>query len=209
MPRQSRRRRSAQLLGVVAAVAVLAGCGGGDETASVGTTVTSGDAGVTSIPETAAPRRARLPGPPGPVGPRAITVALATWHPLMEAGVPGGNCRPLLDSVQGPLGRAAAGEDGGAPYVSLYKGIAEGCLGQLQAARRDLSRARDVGLGPDETSKDRTCNAQLLLVFGFATYLNEDISPKCPRPTTTARPTTTTSTSRPTSTTRTSTTTAR
>ncbi len=202
-------------MSVLTVIAVgLVGCrgGGSEDSASTVTSVASTDTAVTT---TAAPsaggtvvRRARLPGPPGPAGPPAIIDAIATWHPLAEAGVPGGSCLPLLDSVQGPLGRDAARATGGAPYVSLYKGIAEGCLGRVEAARTSLGQARQVGLGPDETSRDPTCNAQLLLAFGFATYLNVDISPTCPRPTTTTRASTTT-TRAPTTTTRPSTTTTR
>ncbi len=202
-------------MAVLTAIAVgLAGCGGGgsEDSASTATSVASTDTAVTTttVPNAGAtvPRRARLPGPPGPAGPRGIIEAIATWHPLTEAGVPGGNCLPLLESVQGRLGRDAARETGGAPYVSLYKGIAEGCLGRVQAARISLGKARQVGLGPDEISMDFTCNAQLLLVFGFATYLNEDVSPTCPRPTTTTRLSTTT-TGASTTTTRGSTTTSR
>ena len=200
-------------MAVLTVIAVgLAGCGGGGGEDSPAPSVDSTD---TALPTTTAAntggtvaRRARLPGPPGPAGPRGITDAIATWHALAEAGVPGGNCLPLLNSVQGKLGRDAAEETGGTPYVSLYKGIAEGCLGRAQAARTSLGQARQVGLGPDEISMDATCNAQLLLVFGFATYLNEDIRPNCPRPTTTTLASTTT-TRASTTTTRGSTTTSR
>lgn len=191
----------------------LAACGGGggEETASTGTSLES-TAPTSGPPETAA-RRPRLPGPPGPVGPLEIVEAIEVWHPLAEAGVPGGDCRPLLGSVQGRLGDEAAEVPGGRPYVALYRGIAEGCLGRLQAARQALTEARQVGLGPDETSTDRTCNAQLLLAFGFATYLNQEISPRCPVPTTTRATTTTTrattTTRRPSTTTRASTSTTR
>lgn len=200
------------LVSVVAVIALgLAACGGdgggGDEIAANDTTATSAE-GRQGTEETAR-RRARLPGPPGPVGPEAISAAIETWYPLAEAGVPGGSCRPLLDSVQGRLGRAAARETGGEPYVLLYRGIANGCLGNLQAARHDLTAARHVGLGPDDTSRDRTCNAQLLLAFGFAAYLDETISPVCPPATTTSRPAPTTTTRRSTTTTRPSTTTTR
>ena len=186
------------LLPVLTVIAVgLVGCGGGGEdSASTTTSIAATDTAVTTTAasnagETVA-RRARLPGPPSPAGPPAIREAIETWHPLAEAGVPGGSCVPLLESVQGRLGRDAARETGGAPYVSLYRGIAEGCLGRVQAARTSLGQARQVGLGPDETSAEPTCNAQLVLVFGFATYLNTDISPTCPRPTTTTRASTTT-----------------
>ena len=208
-----------RLVSVLAVIALgLAACAGGgddgEEIAADQTTVTSSEE--TATTEATVPRR-RLPGPPGPVGPPAISDAIAVWHPLVEAGVPGGSCRPLLESVQGRLGRDAARETGGRAYVLLYRGIAHGCLGQLQEARSDLTQARRVGLGPDETSTDRTCNAQLLLAFGFATYLNEEISPVCPpatttttrRPTTTTRPSATTTTRLSTTTTRASTTTTR
>jgi hypothetical protein len=183
------------------AALVVAACGGGgsgevapndtgaastEETSDVTSTETTSGSGGSSA------RRARLPGPPGPVGPLALVEAIDTWHALVEAAVPGGNCRPLLDSVRGPLGVAAAQQTGGPPYVALYRGIAEGCLGQLQAARSSLGQARQVGLGPDEISTDFTCNAQRLLVFAFATFLNQEISPTCPRPTTTIRASTTT-----------------
>ncbi|HEX8769915.1 MAG TPA: hypothetical protein VF711_04015 [Acidimicrobiales bacterium] len=185
----------------------LAGCGGGTtKQASTDTTVSSITDKANSTATSARKARARLPGPPGPSGPPAISDAIATWHPLVEAGVPNGQCRPLLDSVRGKLGRDAADDAGGPRYVSLYKGIAEGCLGELQAARNDLGQARQVGLGPDETSKDTTCNAQLLLVFGFDTYLDQQIGPACPRPTSTTREATST-TGQATSTTRASTTT--
>jgi hypothetical protein len=203
-----------RLVSVLTVIAVgLVGCGNGGSEDSA-TTATSAASTDTAVTATAAPnpegtvRRARLPGPPGPAGPRGISEAIAIWHPLAEAGVPGGNCLPLLDSVQGRLGRDAARETGGAPYVSLYKGIAEGCLGRVQAARTSLGQARQVGLGPDEISMDATCNAQLLLVFGYATYLNEEISPTCPRATTTTRRSTTT-TGASTTTTRGTTTTTR
>lgn len=200
-------------MAVLTVIAVgLVGCGGGGDENSPAPSVASTDTALTTTTASNAggtvARRARLPGPPGPAGPGSILEAIAAWHPLAEAGVPGGNCLPLLNSVQGELGRDAAQETGGAPYVSLYKGIAEGCLGRVQAARTSLGQARQVGLGPDEISIDATCNAQLLLVFGFATYLKEDIRPTCPRPTTTTRSSTTT-TRASTTTTRGSTTTSR
>ncbi len=188
---------------------VLAGCGGGGSKnlAVTGTSVTTGSgAGATSNPGTAAKKaRARLPGPPGPVGPGEIVQAIAVWDPLVQSGVPVDQCRPLLDSVK-KLGPAAQ-KAGGGLYVALYQGIAEGCGGQIDAARTDLGRARNVGLGDDITA-DPTCNAQRLLAFGFDTYLNEQISPVCNSTTTTTeKPTPTTS--KTTSTTAKSTTTTR
>ncbi|HWC11243.1 MAG TPA: hypothetical protein VG455_08475 [Acidimicrobiales bacterium] len=196
------------------ALALAAGSwgGGGQETASDSTgdtdPPTSVDGGQTAT--TARRQRARLPGPPGPNGPDELVTAIRTWHGFLDAGVTPAQCRRLLASVQGELGTEAGQQTGGPPYVFLYRGIAQGCLGNLQAARSDLGRARagDVGLGP-EPSTDFTCNAQRLLVFGFDNFLDERISPSCPRPTTTEDTTdpTTSTTARTTTTTRASTTT--
>ncbi len=122
--------------------------------------------------------------------------AIAVWDPLVQSGVPVDQCRPLLDSVKklGPGVQKAGGE----LYVSLYQGIAEGCVGQIDAARSHLNQARKVGLGDDITA-DPTCNAQRLLAFGFDTYLDQQISPTCPlKTTTTDEPTPTTSKTTPT-----------
>ena len=62
-----------------------------------------------------------------------------------------------------------------AEYVLLYQGMAEGCLGQLDAARRDLGSARGVGLG-EPGPQDLTCNAQKTLAAGFEAYRDETIS---------------------------------
>jgi len=203
------------LLAIVAACTlVLAGCGGGGSSknlAATGTSSTTGSgAGATANPGTAAKKaRARLPGPPGPVGPGEIVQAIAVWDPLVQSGVPVDQCRPLLDSVK-KLGPAVQ-KAGGGLYVALYQGIAEGCLGQIDAARTDLAKARKVGLGDDITA-DPTCNAQRLLAFGFDTYLNEQVSPVCPAKTTTTQEPATTkpkTTGTTTSTTKPSTTTTR
>lgn len=186
------------LLAIVAAGSlVLAGCGGGgSKNLASATSVISGPAstggGDTSNPGASAKRaRARLPGPPGPVGPGDIVRAIAEWDPLLQSGVPSGQCVPLLNSVK-KLGRAAQNAGGGL-YVALYQGIAEGCLGQIDPARSHLEQARRVGLGDDITA-DPTCNAQRLLVFGFDSYLNQQISPVCNSTTTTIeKPTPTTS----------------
>lgn len=107
--------------------------------------------------------------------------------------VPAGQCQPLLDKIHTDIKDPEKAYDPDNQYVALYRGIAEGCVGQLTAARTDLGEARQVGLDDNETG-DPSCNAQRLLAFGFDTYLNTPISPRClpPRTTTTEEPTSTT-----------------
>ena len=77
---------------------------------------------------------------------------------------------------------------GGPGYVALYGGIAEGCLGHAKDAQSLLAEALQLRVGLfEDSSVDMTCNAQLLLAFGFGTYLNQAIAPVCPTTTSTTQ----------------------
>ncbi|MDQ6613244.1 MAG: hypothetical protein M3083_00365 [Actinomycetota bacterium] len=135
---------------------------------------------------------ATFPGPPGSFGPPNLSDPVNDWYRLAAEEVPRGECQKLLDDVALRGADAGNATGGGPGYVSLYRGIAEGCLGMFDRARSDLAEARRLRVGLlDDGSADPTCNPQLLLVFGFNKYLNTVISPTCPTSTTQPQTTTT------------------
>jgi hypothetical protein len=96
-------------------------------------------------------------------------------------GVDSGACKPVLDALQTlPPAPSDDIQNATDTYAALYRGAAEGCLGDLAAARVDLGSAaqRLPGLNPANSATDLTCQPQMLLIWAYATYL-EPISLDC------------------------------
>jgi hypothetical protein len=151
------------------------------------------DTTATTVPRTTVTTsklRAHLPGPPGPKypngGPNALSETVDGWYALLKDEVATGSCQPLLLAVQkSPNGTADAAVAASAKaYATLYKGIAEGCLGQTSAATTDLDQATKLlaALDPTKAPTDKSCQPQMLLVWAYDSYLNQKVPLVCPAP---------------------------
>jgi len=80
-----------------------------------------------------------------------------------------GKCEELLADTQG--------DDA---YSTLFRGIAEGCLGQYGPARADLDKAVMLLYNAPLGERDDTCGTATLLKWAYETYLQFPITPICP-----------------------------
>jgi len=135
----------------------------------------------------------RPPGPPGPIAPRGnatdIYDTVLAWYNKLVEEVPTGACQPLLDATKkSPDAPSDTIAQAATAYATLYRGAAEGCLGQLAAAATDLAQARKLlaALDTDTTGNfaiDRTCQPQRLLVWAYEAYLDQTVAISCtPKP---------------------------
>lgn len=170
--------------------------------ASATTTTAAGDGTASTTPTTGATvpappttttttkPRPRPPGPPGPIaptgGPDQISETVKRWYDLLVAGSATGACQPVLDDVQRPPEAFSDGiKDAATAYATLYKGAAEGCLGQPTAAATDLAQARELLAvletnHPGNIAIDKSCQPGKLLAWAYDTYLNQTVAVVCP-----------------------------